>query len=54
MLDHYGLSKDDFNESLRELQLKVENDSALAGGYADVCFLRVFFTLLLLFVIRSL
>jgi hypothetical protein len=31
ILDYYGLSKEDFNESLRELQLKVENDPVLSG-----------------------
>jgi replication factor C subunit 1 len=33
LLDQYGLSKDDFTESLREMQFKVENDKTLIDQY---------------------
>eukprot|EP00599_Poterioochromonas_sp_BG-1_P017746 CAMPEP_0173167408 /NCGR_PEP_ID=MMETSP1105-20130129/22643_1 /TAXON_ID=2985 /ORGANISM="Ochromonas sp., Strain BG-1" /LENGTH=78 /DNA_ID=CAMNT_0014088939 /DNA_START=270 /DNA_END=506 /DNA_ORIENTATION=- len=33
MLHHYDLSKEDFLDSLREMQFKVENDEALIDRY---------------------
>jgi len=33
MLDHYDLSKEDFSDSLREMQFKVENDKTLIDRY---------------------
>lgn len=44
VLDAYGCSRDDFMETLRELQFKLQKDSVLFGGHSS----RIAFSILYL------